>query len=94
MPSISRVEYVFSCKEQTCPRIPVNRCSQPITFRALNRKAHGTHRERKMASQTKQQHDANSAGHTVTDSKKGEGLTIAVLASVVQMNDTARSIKE
>ena len=42
-----------------------------------------------------QQHDVNSAGHTVIDGrKKNKGLVIAVSSGAVRMNDTMRSIKE
>ena len=62
---------------------------------ALNRQAYGTHKDGKMALGGKEQHDVNSAGHTVTDGrKKNERLAIAVLASAIQMNNTPRSVKE
>ena len=48
-----------------------------------------------MTLQGKQQHNVNSAGHTITDDrKKARGLVIAVLASAIWMNNTQRSIQE
>ena len=44
----------------------------------------------KTASQAEQQHDVNSAGHTVTGGRKSGGLVIALSASAVWMNDTPK----
>ena len=78
---------------------PVNHCSQSIAFSALNRKARGTcrkacgtRRDRKTASQAElasrgiTQH--KKCCHIITDGrKKNEGLIIVVLASADQMNE-------
>ena len=39
-------------------------------FSASKRKACGTHRDGKTGYQAEQQHSANSAGHTITDSRE------------------------
>ena len=44
-----------------------------ITYRASHRKARDTHREEKTALQAEQQHDVNSAGHTVTEGRRKRG---------------------
>ena len=44
--------------------------------------------------EAEQQHDVNSAGHTVIGGRKGEGFVIAVLASAVPMNNYPKSIEE
>ena len=77
----------------------VNHFSLPNVFSALNRKARGTHRDWTMALRAEQQHDMNSAGHTVTDDrkkrkKKSEELVIVVWASAVWMIDTPKNITD
>ena len=68
--------------------------SQTTTIHALNRETRTTHKDGKTAWHAKQQVNMNSAGRTVTDGGKSEGLVIAVLVSAVRMNDMPRSIQE
>ena len=66
----SSPERPWSCSLRTPRRRRKIIASQ---FRTLDRKPHGSHRARKTASQVEQQHDVNSAGHTVTDGRKQRG---------------------
>ena len=72
--------------------LPVNHCSQSTAFGALNRKAHGTHRDGKIALQAKQQHNVNSADALLLMTEKSKGLVIGVLVSALGMNTASRSI--
>ena len=47
--------------------LPANHCSQSTAFGTVDRKPRGTRRDGNTASQAEQQHNVNSAGHTVTD---------------------------
>ena len=77
---ISRTDH---SRQSTLSRMPINHFNQPTAFRALNRKACGTHKDGKTAFQAEQQHIINSAWHTVTDGRgknKSRELIIVVLA--------------
>ena len=95
VPTTDRVYFRERSAQTTdTPTLPVNHCSQSSAFRALNRKACGTCKDGKTASQAKVASQATvhhiQCWYIATDGRKqSEGLVI-VVPSTVQMNQCSK----